>query len=103
MARRPNRSPVLTAAALLAPVLLVDEVFDHSPAQRAGIRRGDLIVAVDGHSLRGRSGEASRAMIKGRPGTRVRLTIVSGKRRRTVTVQRATVSVPVVSSRLGRL
>jgi carboxyl-terminal processing protease len=83
--------------------LLVDEVFDRSPAQRAGIRRGDVIVAVDGRSLKGKSGDRSRALIKGRPGTEVRLTIVSGKRRRTETVQRATVSVPVVASRLGKL
>ena len=83
--------------------LLVDEVFDHSPAQRAGIRRGDVIVAVNGRPLRGRSGDQARALIKGRPGTQVRLTILSGKRRRTETVQRATVSVPVVSSRVARL
>ncbi|HEY3021943.1 MAG TPA: S41 family peptidase [Solirubrobacteraceae bacterium] len=83
--------------------LLVDEVFDDSPAKRAGIRSGDVIVGVDGHSLHGKPGEASRALIKGRPGTRVRLTILSRGRRRTETVQRATVSVPVVASHLGRL
>jgi len=83
--------------------LLVDEVFDDSPAQRAGIRSGDVIVGVNGRSLRGKSGNASRNLIKGRPGTRVRLTILSHGRRRTKTVQRATVSVPVVASHLGRL
>ena len=83
--------------------LLVDEVFDGSPAQRAGIRRGDVIVAADGRSLKGRSGNASRGLIKGRPGTEVRLTYVRRGKRTTKTVQRATVSVPVVASHLGRL
>jgi carboxyl-terminal processing protease len=83
--------------------LLVDQVFDGSPAQRAGIRHGDLIVAVNGTSLRGKSGDASRALIKGQPGTQVRLTVRSGKRQRTETVMRATVSVPVVASRMGKL
>src|SRR3954452_5209 len=83
--------------------LLVDEVFDGSPAKRAGIRRGDIIVAADGRSLRGRSGDASRGLIKGRPGTAVKLTLVSRGKRRTELVQRATVSVPVVASHLGRL
>jgi len=83
--------------------LLVDEVFDRSPAKRAGIRRGDVIVAANGRSLKGRSGDASRALIKGRPGTDVRLTFVSSGKRTTKDVQRATVSVPVVASHLGRL
>src|SRR3954471_24703413 len=83
--------------------LRVAQVFDHSPAQRAGIHRGDVIVAVDGKPLKGRSERISRALIKGRPGTTVRLTVLSGKQRRTRSVQRATVSVPVVASRLVRL
>src|SRR4051794_30651982 len=83
--------------------LLVDQVFDGSPAQRAGIRRGDVVVAVNGTSLKGKSGDASRALIKGQPGTQVRLTIRTGKRQRTETLMRATVSVPVVSSRMGKL
>src|SRR3954469_5083783 len=96
-------SGVGLSAREVARGLLVDEVFDGSPAKRAGIRRGDVIVAADGHSLRGKSGDASRALIKGRPGTEVRLTFVSHAKRRTEKVQRATVSVPVVASHLGRL
>src|SRR3954469_3586117 len=83
--------------------LRVAQVFDHSPAQRAGIRRGDVIVAVNGKPLKGRPERVSRALIKGRPGTSVKLTILSGSKRRTRSVQRATVSVPVVASRLAKL
>jgi hypothetical protein len=45
--------------------LRVVEVYDDSPAKRAGIRPGDVIVAADGRSLAGRSEEASTALIKG--------------------------------------
>jgi carboxyl-terminal processing protease len=83
--------------------LRVAQVFDGSPAARAGIHRGDVIVAVNGKSLHGRPERISRALIKGKPGTAVRLTILTGHARRTRSVQRATVSVPVVASQLAKL
>jgi carboxyl-terminal processing protease len=81
--------------------LLVARVFDSSPAQRAGLEVGDEIIAVDGRSLRKLPSNTSVALIKGPPGTDVRLTI---RRRgaspatRTVIVTRATISEPVVAS-----
>jgi carboxyl-terminal processing protease len=83
--------------------LRVAQVFDGSPARRAGIRAGDVVVAANGRSLRGRSADQAVALIKGPPGTDVRLTYVRNGRRTTVTVTRATVSVPVVASRVRRL
>ena len=79
--------------------LRVARVFDSSPAQRAGMKEGDTIVAVNGRSLYGVPANTSVALIKGPPGTSVRLTLTSkagGKR--TVTVTRATISEPVVAS-----
>jgi carboxyl-terminal processing protease len=82
--------------------LRVDAVYDGSPAKRAGLHPGDLIVAADGKSLAGRPQEQSVSLIKGPPGTQVRLTWVSDGRRRTRTVSRSTVTVPVVASQLRR-
>jgi carboxyl-terminal processing protease len=82
--------------------LRVDAVYDGSPAKRAGLHPGDLIVAADGRSLAGRPQEESVSLIKGPPGTQVRLTWVSAGHRRTRTVSRSTVTVPVVASRLKR-
>jgi carboxyl-terminal processing protease len=83
--------------------LRVAQVFDGSPAQDAGIKPGDVVIAADGRSLRGRSEEAAVGLIKGPPGTDVRLTYVHKGHRRTVTVTRATVSVPVVATRIRRV
>jgi carboxyl-terminal processing protease len=83
--------------------LQVVRVFDSSPAQRGGLKAGELIVAVDRRSLRGLSSATSTSLIKGRPGTDVRLTLEGGHgSKRTVTVTRATISEPVVASALRR-
>jgi len=79
--------------------LEVARVFDASPAQRAGLRAGDTIVAVNGRSLRGVPASASTRLIKGAPGTEVKLTLIHAKHAaRTVTVTRETISEPVVAS-----
>jgi carboxyl-terminal processing protease len=84
--------------------LEVVRVFDSSPAQRAGLKVGELIVAVDGRSLRGLSAGTSTGLIKGRPGTDVRLTLQGPHgSKHTVTVTRATISAPVVASALHTL
>jgi carboxyl-terminal processing protease len=82
--------------------LLIDRVFDSSPASRGGLKVGDLIVGVNGRKLVGLSADASTALIKGSPGTDVKLQIESGPKghrsTRTVKLTRATVSEPVVAS-----
>jgi carboxyl-terminal processing protease len=79
--------------------LEVVRVFDSTPAQRAGLKVGDLIVAVDGRSLHKLPSNTAVALIKGPPGTDVRLTVKASKApARTVTLTRATISEPVVAS-----
>jgi carboxyl-terminal processing protease len=78
--------------------LRIRKVFTESPAAKAGIREGDLIVAVNGTSLKGKTSEQSTALVKGKPGTKVALTTQRGKKRTTDTVTRARISFPVVES-----
>ena len=82
--------------------LLVLDVFDNSPAARAGIVAGDTITKADGVSLAGRPDAAATALVKGNPGTQVRLEILHHGQTRSVSVTRAVVSVPVVASKLVR-
>jgi len=85
--------------------LLIARVFDSSPAARAGLKSGQLIVAVNGRRLQGLSGDAAVALIKGLPGTDVTLEVEGKGDRasphpplRTVKITRAVVSEPVVAS-----
>ena len=49
--------------------LLVASVFDGSPAEKAGIRKDDVITHVNGESIAGEPTDVSTAKIKGKPGT----------------------------------
>jgi carboxyl-terminal processing protease len=85
--------------------LLIERVFNSSPAARGGLKAGDVIVAVNGRKLEGLSSDAATALIKGPPGTGVQLEL-EGPRRgraadgpaRAVKLTRATISEPVVAS-----
>jgi carboxyl-terminal processing protease len=80
--------------------LLVDDVFPGSPAAKAGLQRGDVIVAVGPTSLASRSANFGSQLIKGRAGTRVTLTILQGKQRHPVTLVRADIVVPVAAGQI---
>ena len=56
--------------------LRISEPFENQPAWQAGLRRGDLVMAVDGESLQGSDLNAAVAKIRGPKGTMVLLTIM---------------------------
>jgi carboxyl-terminal processing protease len=85
--------------------LLITRVFNATPAARAGLKVGEMIVGVGARKLAGVSADAATALIKGLPGTDVSLRIeASGgghaghRATRTVKITRATISEPVVAS-----
>jgi carboxyl-terminal processing protease len=99
--------------------LLIVQVFNGSPAARAGLHPEEAIVAVDGRSLKGLPEDMATGLVKGPPDTSVVLRVerppahpgeASGRAHggrgapsinpstRTVTVTRATISQPVVAS-----
>ena len=80
--------------------LRIVQVYDESPAARAGVKPGDVLTAADGKSLKGLPQETAVARVKGPMGTDVRLAITRGGKKITTTVTRATVSVPQVASRI---
>lgn len=59
-------------------LLVVVSPIDGSPSQKAGIKAGDAIVAVDGASLDGLTIDGARNKIRGKKGTEVVLSIVRG-------------------------
>lgn len=78
----------------------IEEVIGGSPAARAGLRHGDIIVAVGTASLAGRTVGGGSKLIRGRPGTTVSLEVRQGRTTRRITLTRAEVAVPVAASKL---
>ena len=65
-----------------------------SPAQKAGLRPGDIIKAVDGKDIGGFSTEEAARIIKGPAGTSVTLTLLRNDTLIDITITRAKVDIP---------
>jgi C-terminal processing protease CtpA/Prc len=78
--------------------LVILFVAPKGPAERAGIRRGDLITAIDGKDVAGRAYAEITAQLRGRIGTSAKLTIIRPPADRAtgkpVTLKRAKLAPP---------
>lgn len=97
-------SPTFTGigieVSVAGPPLRVEAVFPGSPAAKAGIRAGDEIVAVNGQSVTAVPPVVAVARLRGRAGTTVAVTVSQGGVSRTVRIERATIQLPTVFSRM---
>ncbi len=77
---------------------VVDRVIRDSPADKAGIKPGDRITAVDGASVAGLDFDGLAGKIRGEVGTRVTITVIHAGSAEPVelTMARAEVSMPLV-------
>jgi membrane-associated protease RseP (regulator of RpoE activity) len=80
--------------------VLVTSVADDSPAAKAGIKAGDIIVAADGEKIEG-SGDLSRAINKKKDGD-VTLTVIHNKSQRNVTVTPKEGGPMIAPGQIGR-
>lgn len=55
--------------------ILVTNVYKGFPADRSGIRPGDMMISIDGTSLKGVSSDKASEMLKGEPGTEAEIII----------------------------
>lgn len=53
----------------------ITELYKDQPADRAGLRPGDQIVAIDGNDTKGKSGDAINALLRGFPNTTVQIAV----------------------------
>jgi carboxyl-terminal processing protease len=74
-------------------------VFEGSPAQKAGLRAGDLIIAVNGQDVTADSFDGLASKLRGPSGSTVRVTVLDpgASASRVVTVTRGPINVPNVS------
>lgn len=78
--------------------LIITATIPGSPAEKAGFRRGDILLAVDGASIVGKDVNAVSPLIQGKAGTNVAITIKRPSTQQTLTikVERAEITVPNV-------
>ncbi len=77
--------------------VVVTSPIEGSPADKAGVESGDVVVAVDGESVRGEDLSKVAEKVRGPEGTRVELTVLRGGEERVFVLERATIETPVAS------
>ena len=78
--------------------VIIAQPYKDSPADRAGLKIGDRIVAIDGEDARGFTTDKVSARLKGAPGSTVRVTVerLLDGRREEVTLRRERIAIPAV-------
>ena len=79
--------------------VVISEPYKGSPADRAGLKAGDKIIAIDKESAKGFNVEQVSSRLKGDPNTNVKVTIeslIDGKSR-TMTIRRERIAIPGIS------
>jgi carboxyl-terminal processing protease len=75
---------------------IISEVYKDYPADKAGIKAGDLLKKVDGVSLKGLSTDKVSDKLKGKPGTDISLTIERNGKDTDYKLMREKISMPPV-------
>lgn len=55
--------------------IFVGDVYENSPAQKAGLHPGDIIISIDGHSSKGKSIDDMSQLLKGSPGMPINMKV----------------------------
>lgn len=78
--------------------VIITEPYEDSPAVRAGLQAGDLIIAVDGKSTKGKTPDDVNKILQGFPGSEIELTIQrqGDKKPMDISLVRGEVNVPNV-------
>lgn len=78
--------------------LVVNEIYDDSPADKAGLKIADQVVAVNGQSALGKDGPKVMRFLRGAPDTDVKIEVVRPGEpgTQTVTLTRAEIAIPSV-------
>ena len=78
----------------------IQAVTKGGPAQEAGLLAGDIITAADGVSVIGMDSEEGKALIQGKEGTNVQITVLRDGESLTFSVQRRTIKTPVATAQI---
>lgn len=73
-----------------------------SPAEKAGVKAGDIITAINGTSTIGMSSDQAVSMIRGEIGTKVTITVIHPDAKTTtdITITRAQINIPTIDTEI---
>lgn len=75
---------------------IITQVFEHSPAEQSGLKVGDNIIKINDKNVKGLSAEQNKALVSGKEGTKVKLTILRNSKLLDIKVTRKALDSSVV-------
>ena len=81
-------------------VTKVIEVFEKSPAEKAGLKKDDIIIKVDGKDYKGKTSTDVANYIKNTDKKEIELTIERDDKQKVITIERKKVEMPTITSKV---
>lgn len=81
-------------------IISISKIYPDSPAEKAGLQVGDLLISADGQRSSDMEADAFAAAVRGEKGTDVELVYERDGQQYTISVTRDEINVPSVSSRM---
>ncbi len=80
--------------------VVITSFTETSPARDAGVKEGDIITAIDGISLEGKTSSDATTLLRGNEGTSVTMQVKRGSQTLSFTIKRAPIEVSSVSYKM---
>lgn len=78
--------------------VFIDSVYLNSPADKAGLKAGDIVISVDGEDIKDQDADVVKNKIRGEVGSKVELTYIRNNVAKTVSITRAVINEQTVAS-----
>ena len=78
----------------------IGTVFENSPAEKAGLKEGDILKTVNGESIEEMTTKEIADIVKGKRGTKVTIKVLRNDQEINFTIKRDTVDIPSVESKI---
>ncbi len=80
--------------------IVVVNVFENGPAQKAGIKEQDIIIKIDNQDYKGKTSEDMANYVKNNKNKKIKITILRDNKEQEITIVREKVQVPSVTGKV---